>query len=365
LALAGLAVGEWASPPPHSAMSPIRDFVAGLARAGKGCKEIEKTIAAAYKDVTLKKTQIYEIIKLVKKGKSTEDKRKFNGRRKVRDPAFIADVATAVKENRRVTVRKLASTFGVTKNTIHRTLRKDLNLSKKSARWVPKLLTDEMKMERVRTSEALLAMVRRRSLAVLDNVVTMDESAVSFHTPETKRQSMQWLPKGQPGPIKAKVHATRTKQMVLCFFDSKGLIYTNYVPRGTTVNANYILDALGRFMKIFKQKRPITAQQDWFLHWDNAPVHSAAVVQDWLAARGVQVLQHPPYSPDLAPADFFLFPKLKNHLAGKTITAQSFKKEWEGAVRTLSAADFADAFQQWHRRCEKCVAIGGSYVEKT
>jgi histone-lysine N-methyltransferase SETMAR len=345
-------------------MSPIRDFVAGLARAGKGFKEIEKTILAAFKDVSLKKTQIYEIIKQVKKGKLTADQRKFNGRRKVRQPAFIADVAATIKENRRLSVRKLASTYGVSNNTIHNTLQKDLNLSKKSARWVPKLLTDNMKLERKRTSEALLAMVRRRSLAVLDNVVTMDESAVSFHTPETKRQSMQWLPKGQPGPIKAKVHATRTKQMVLCFFDSKGLIYTNYVPRGTTVNANYIVEALGKFMRIFKEKRPITAQQDWFLHWDNAPVHSAAVVQDWLAARGVQVIEHPPYSPDLAPADFFLFPKVKSVLAGKTLTTQTFKKEWEGAVRTLSAADFADAFQQWYRRCEKCVNIGGSYVEK-
>jgi hypothetical protein len=51
----------------------------------------------------------------------------------------------------------------------------------------------------------------------------MDESAVSLYTPETKRQSKQWLVKGTPGPIKAKVHATRKKQMVLAFFDAKGL----------------------------------------------------------------------------------------------------------------------------------------------
>ena len=126
----------------------------------------------------------------------------------------------------------MASTYGVSNNTIHNTLQKGLNLSKKSGRWVPKLLSDNMKLERKRTSEALLAMVRHRSMAVLDNVVTMDKSAVSLHTPEMKRQSMQWLPKGQSGPIKAKVHTTRTKQMVLCFFNSKGLIYTNNVPGG-------------------------------------------------------------------------------------------------------------------------------------
>ncbi len=62
--------------------------------------------------------------------------------------------------------------------------------------------------------------------------------------------------------IKAKVHATRAKQMVLAFFDSKGPIYTNYMPRGTTVNAKYIMEALGNFTKIFKKKRPIMAAGD-------------------------------------------------------------------------------------------------------
>jgi hypothetical protein len=85
-----------------------------------------------------------------------------------------------------------------------------------------------------RMSEAFLTMIRRRSKAMLDNIVTMDESTVLFHTPETKQQS-----KPKPGPIKAKVHATRVNQMVSAFFDSKGLIYTNYVPRGTSVNATY------------------------------------------------------------------------------------------------------------------------------
>ncbi len=69
-------------------------------------------------------------------------------------------------------------------------------------------------------------------MAVLNIIVTMDESAISFHTPEMKKQSMQWVKKGQPGPIKARVHATRSKQMVLMFFDAKGVIYTNYDPKG-------------------------------------------------------------------------------------------------------------------------------------
>jgi histone-lysine N-methyltransferase SETMAR len=252
----------------------------------------------------------------------------------------------------------------VSKNTIHHTLKEDLNLSKKSARWAPKLLTEEMMKERVWTSEAFLAMIRRRSKAMLENIVTMDESAVSFHTPETKQQSKQWLKKGEPGPIKAKVHATRAKQMVLTFFDAKGLIYTNYVPKAT-VNVKYIVEALGTFLKVLRKKRPVMAVGEWFLHWDNAPVHTAATITDWLAARRIKMIQHLPYLPDLAPANFFLFPKVKKELAGLTLTRESFKKDCEGTVRTISAADFTEAFRQWFRRCKKCIEIGFEYVEKT
>ncbi len=184
-------------------------------------------------------------------------------------------------------------------------------------------------------------MIRRRSKAMLENIVTMDESAVSFHIPETKQQSKQWLKKGKPGPIKAKVHVTRAKQIVLAFFDAKGLIYTNYVPKGTTVNARYIVEALGTFLKVLRKKRPVMVAGEWFLHWDNAPVRTAATVTDWLVARRVKMIKHPLYSLDLAPANFFLFPKVKKELAGLTLTRESFKKDWEGAVRTLSAADFA------------------------
>ena len=118
-------------------------------------------------------------------------------------------------------------------------------------------------------------------------------------------------------------------------------------------------------MKKLKQKRPHMAAGDWWFHWDNAPVHTAATVKNWLAAGGVQMLEHPPYSPDLAPADFFLFPKLKKELAGRHLSKDDFKTIWEGVSRTVAAEDFAAAFRRWYERCQKCVDIGGGYVEKS
>jgi hypothetical protein len=52
-------------------------------------------------------------------------------------------------------------------------------------------------------------------------------------------------------------------------------------------------------------------------------------------------------------------------VAGLSLTQDSFKNTWEGVIRTLSKEDFATAFRRWYKQCEKCVKIGGNYVEKS
>jgi len=233
---------------------------------------------------------------------------------------------------------------------------------KMSARWILKLLNEEQTQERVRTCTNFMAKAQRNSMAMLDQIITMEKTMVSFHTPQTKKQSKQWIPKGKPGPIKARVHSTRTKQMVLAFFDAKGLVDTNIVPKDTKVNGNYIVKVLSTFMKQLKKKRPAMAAGEWFFLRDNSPVHTAGAVRNWLAAREEQVLEHPPYLPDLAPAYFFYLPKLKEELGGISLTQGTFRSTWERASRTISKEEFAAAFQLWYQRCEKCVNIGDGYV---
>jgi hypothetical protein len=64
-------------------------------------------------------------------------------------------------------------------------------------------------------------------------------------------------------------------------------------------------------------KRPEMMSQQWFFHWDNAPLLIDAVVSSWCDAHGLRRLKHPPYSPNLVPADFFLLKKAKMG-AGRT-----------------------------------------------
>jgi hypothetical protein len=81
--------------------------------------------------------------------------------------------------------------------------------------------------------------------------------------------------------------------------------------------------------------------------------------------RGVQWLEHPPYSPNLAPADFFLLKKPKWGLAGRSLDQDGIKNAWEGVTRSLMAVAFAAAFRSWLERCKKCVHLGGKFTEKS
>jgi len=85
-----------------------------------------------------------------------------------------------------------------------------------------------------------------------------------------------------------------------------------------TVNQVYYLEVLERLREKVRQKRPeIFANNSWILHHDTAPAHTALSVRQFLVTKQINVLEHPAYSLDLTPSDFFLFPKIKEILKGR------------------------------------------------
>ena len=63
------------------------------------------------------------------------------------------------------------------------------------------------------------------------------------------------------------------------------------MPRGTRINTNYIVKALGNFMKYLRKMRPVMGTQECFFDWINEPIHTAAVMKMWLAANNIQLFQ--------------------------------------------------------------------------
>jgi len=99
------------------------------------------------------------------------------------------------------------------------------------------------------------------------------------------------------------------------FWDQDGILLIHYLPKGQTINAEYYSSLLVQLKDILKEKRRGKFTKGvLFLH-DNAPAHRALATQKKLAYLGFRCLDHPPYSPDLAPSDYHLFPGLKKHFS--------------------------------------------------
>jgi len=101
---------------------------------------------------------------------------------------------------------------------------------------------------------------------------------------------------------------------------------------------------------------------DLFLHHDNAPAYTALSVQQFLAKNNMMGIPHPPYSPDLAPCDFFLFPHVKRQMKGKSFADISkVKKKTLEVLNNISTEEFQKCFQQWEKRWYKCIKSKGEY----
>ena len=128
------------------------------------------------------------------------------------------------------------------------------------------------------------------------------------------------------------------------FFYYTGMIYSHWVPTGHTVNKEYYVEVLREFRKRFRWKRPALFKPgQWHFHQDNAPVHNSILVTDYLTKMGNKTVRNPPYSPDLAPCDFCLFPKLRGC---RYETTEVMKEAVMKVIDTLTQEDFHGALQK-------------------
>jgi len=170
----------------------------------------------------------------------------------------------------------------------------------------------------------------------LSYVITGDETWVYAYDPETETQSSKWKSLGSPRPKKARQVRSNIKLMLICFFDQKGIVDKEFVPPGQTVNAAFYVKVLKRLRENVQRKRPDQWRNNtWLLHHDNAPAHAALLTRRFLTDNNMTVMPHPPYSPDLAPSDFFLFPILKMKLKGRSFQTEEIQAESQAVLNML------------------------------
>ncbi|UYV66985.1 hypothetical protein LAZ67_4003560 [Cordylochernes scorpioides] len=151
-------------------------------------------------------------------------------------------------------------------------------------------------------------------------IITGNETWCFLFDPQTEKQSLEWHTPSSPRTKKVCLDKSKGKVLLVVFFDYQGLVYYEFIKEGNTINKQAYKEILVRLRDAIRRKRnKLFKSKQWKLLQDNAPAHRAIIVQNYLAKHSVSVLPHPPYSSDIAPCDFFSFPKLKMTLKGRAL----------------------------------------------
>ena len=150
------------------------------------------------------------------------------------------------------------------------------------------------------------------------------------------------------------------------FWASKGPILEDYLEKGRTINSARYSDFLANNLKpAFRTKRRGLLSKKVLLLHDNARPHTANQTVETINHLGFEVLEHPAYSPDLAPSDYHLFGPLKNALRGRRFsTDKEVREAVHKCLRDQLKTFFLEGIRKLVDRWTKCIEKEGDYVEK-
>ena len=132
--------------------------------------------------------------------------------------------------------------------------------------------------------------------------------------------------------------------MLITFFNVRGIVHSEFLPQSQTINQQVYKKSLWLLLRSVREKRRELWQDKlWLHHHDNAPAHNTLSIQQLLAEKNIAVLEQPPYSPDLAPCDCFLFPELNGIIKGTRFEGVEAVKR---AVTTELRGIPEESFQQ-------------------
>ena len=162
-----------------------------------------------------------------------------------------------------------------------------------------------------------------------------------------------------------RVFKSKTKAKLIAVFDVHGIVHAEFLPQGQTINQHVYKNILRRLMRSMREKkREMWESRSWLLHHDNAPAHNALGIREFFAKNNIAVLEQPLYSPDLAPCDFFLFPKLMEVIKGTRFQdSEAIKTAVMRKLRAISKESFQECMEAWQKRLEKCIRAQGNHFE--
>ena len=343
-----------------------RFYVFTRLQLGDELKKIHDDLYSVYADQAVPYNTCARWVREFKDGrKLLTDKPRSGAPKSKVNETLVTNVKKHVDNDPNVSVREISSDLDVSIGTIHKVLHEELGLRKISARWVPHVLTPEQKKNRVFCARQILDMLEPKGPKRVSDVVTGDETWIYFYGIPNKRSNMMWLSKDDPRPVVCKPGFQSRKRLFTIFFNHEGPVAVDVLPEKATMTGRYYRETvLPQVVSELNERRPITGTSRIMILHDNASAHKTGAVNQYLLENQITTLPHPAYSPDLAPCDFWLFPRLKELLAGNKYTRiQDLSKAVNVELRGIPKEEYRAAFDKWRRRLQLCIDRAGEYFE--
>ena len=236
----------------------------------------------------------------------------------------VATVKTLIVEDALYTMQEIEELSGIHLSSVLKICER-LGLRKICARWVPHLLTDEQKQSRVRLPSQVKEKYDKCDPCRLEEIVTGDKTWIYHFQPDSNAKNKVWVSSEGNRPVIERRCKTSNRMLYAIFFDSKGPVVQIPVPKGSFVTGKFYRESvLTQLVDFCQKRRTRSGVRGIRLLHNNAPAHRSSMVQEYLKESGLDVLDYPPYSPDLSP--------------------------WA-------------AFRKWVDPCKMCVEADGAYFE--
>lgn len=335
----------------------IRHCMLFLFHQQKTAAEATRIICETYGQETITDSGCRKWFQRFKSGDFDLNDKERSGRPREMDSD---DLEAMLKEDSCQSSVELAKRLNVDHSTVIRRLH-ELGKIQKEGKWIPHKLSDENIASRITICLSLLN--RHKQKSFLHRIVTGDEKWIYFDNPSRKRS---WVNPGEPSTSMPKRNIHDHKVLLCIWWDMQGVLYYELLQPGQTVTAQRYSQQLRRLKEELIKKRPLVAskQNKVILLHDNARPHVALQTRETLMEFQWEVLQHPAYSPDVAPSDYHLFRSMQHGLAGTQFHNSEEVRKWiDDFIASKDKEFFYRGIHLLPEKWEKVIENCGNYFD--
>ena len=325
---------------------------------GLSGKDIKAELNNVYGDQAMSKTQVYFWISEFHRGRNDLNDLIRPGRPK--DDIIDVLIQNQLDNDPHASARIIAKRIGYSLHAVLDHLHTVFCMKNYHLKWVPHFLNETQKKARVTCSKNLLEILNDCSANNYKYIITGDESYFEYYY---SRERMWAFSKGDIDEKLEQSHFQR-KTMFTIFFNGDGIQLIDMKPKGIRINADYFLNNIIKTLELTDIVTEATRNdENVFIHYDNAPCHNACAVKTYLPQSRFTRVDHPPFSPDIAPCDFALFGSIK-----ESFNDAVFETEEELLDAILNFFDtkgpeyFISIFKSWEERLRLVIKNKGGYI---